>query len=1114
MQPAAVDNILADLNERQLAAVTAPPGPALVLAGPGSGKTHIITRRAAWLVATGAASSPHVLCVTFTNRAAQEMRTRLVALLGDPARDIWVYTFHALCTRILRRYGGQIELPAHFMIADEGLQTEIVVGALRGRDLSLEEYPPYRILDFISQHKRNLQDPAQAPISEEIPPALVEIAIAYNVTLAARALLDFDDLIGQTVRLLARDRAVRLALQRGLPHIMVDEYQDINRAQFELLKMLAPTGHDVLAVADAAQSIYSWRGAQPGLIDAYRHHYRPTVVELNTSYRATQTILFAAEHLIRHNDPAYREGETTGVTLEPGAPIFHYVFETPHQEQTWLVQLIRRLVAERGYEYGDVAILYRTHSLADELEGALLQAGIPLERVRRDSFFQEPSVREVVRYLRLARSLAGDDLLAAFNFPQTLADELTILQLRQLAIAHSLGLAELARRADQFPELGPLTRAELSSFIRLFDERLHPLAEAASEEAPDARQAAETGLSADEDGGAETVAPANDEEEDLSARGGDAAAVVAALFDALTERRSPFLPAELAVLRDAAAFFSFTAAASALRDALARHGEAGLTAPATPDGACAAAILSEAIGRYLGGRLVVDLTTVNIDEPKLDLRLAPDQPPLAVRPPSGALQYSLSAVAWRLAQELLMAHETAASGPLVVYDLETTGLDLVRDDIVEIAAQRLEEGEPVGPPFYSLVRPTRAITLSAWRVHHISPADVRNAEPIEAVLPRFLRYVGAAPVVGHNITRFDNRFIDRETGRLYGRGFPNPAIDTLDMAVRLYGEDPEVARSMSLESLLARLGIAEAVEHRAGADVGQTLALFRRLLWENDLQRGLAALPEYLPLVAAGMAAAGVPVVDENLTLWRGGKRILTRQTSHGLELPGLATARGLLEAALPEPAAALAALDAALASLRAATPPPPDAAWLTLQDRFAAHLESFARFSTDRSLDAFLDYEALVTGADTTPRGRTGDRVTMMTLHNAKGTEYPVVIIVGLEEDNLPLWTSLEDEGQLREERRVFYVGVTRAQRQLYLTSVRQRPDHLGLVRHRAVSRFAGELPPEYVRRFRINPRGEVQELTSPGSKEPGTVPEQADTPGQPDAGRASNDANAPDRT
>ena len=159
------------------------------------------------------------------------------------------------------------------------------------------------MLDFISQHKRNLSNPARTD-AENADPKLAELVAAYTVSLAERGLLDFDDLIGRAVSLLARERGVRLAMQRALPHILVDEYQDINRAQFELLKLLAPPGHDVLAVADEAQSIYGWRGAQPGLIADFRRQYHPTVIELEQNYRSSQTILFAAEHLIRHNLPA------------------------------------------------------------------------------------------------------------------------------------------------------------------------------------------------------------------------------------------------------------------------------------------------------------------------------------------------------------------------------------------------------------------------------------------------------------------------------------------------------------------------------------------------------------------------------------------------------------------------------------------------------------------------------------------------------------------------------------------------------------------------------------------------------------------------------------------
>ena len=713
---------------------------------------------------------------------------------------------------------------------------------------------------------------------------------------------------------------------------------------------------------------------------------------------------------------------------QPGAPIYHYLFSSSRQEQHWLAALINRLVGERGYRFGNIAILYRTHQLADELEAALLQAGIPLERIRRESFYQEPAVREIIRYLHLMRSLGSDDLLAALNFPETLADELTVLQLRQLAGSHDLTLAALAQRAADFPELGPLTRADLQSFIRLFEERLRP---------------------ATEEG---------------------AAAAVTALLEALVARSSPFSFVEYRALREAAAFLSCRDAALALRDQLAIHGQAHLTAPATVDGTCAAVILEQTIERYLGSRLEISLSIDDEPEQQLAIELKTQPEPLIIRPPQGSLSYSLSTLAWRLAQELLVAHETAGTEPLVVYDLETTGTDVLRDEIVEIAAQRLENTVPAGAAFYSLVRPRRGIPPAATRVHGIHMEDTEGAEGIEAVLPRFLRYTGQRPVVGHNVLRFDNRIVDRETGRLYGRGFPNPAVDTLEMARRLYQDDAEMAVGLGLESLMARLRLDSRSEHRAETHVAQTIALFRHLLRENALQRGLRALPEYLPLAAVGMAAGGVGLTDENQAIWHGAERVLARDAG--------TAAFELVRRRLDEPGRQV--FDEALAALRAGPVLPAEPRWATWQEQFMAHLAVFLRTSEDHSLEAFLDHVALVTGADTAQRTRLNDRVTLMTLHNAKGSEYPVVIIAGVEEENLPLWTTLGDEGQLSEERRVFYVGMTRAQRQLYLTSARQRGD--GFVR--VPSRFAWELPPEYVRRFQIGPGGEMSEISE--HKEP----------------------------
>ena len=1025
-------NLLAEFNLRQAQAVAAPPGPLLVLAGPGSGKTRVLTYRAAWLVSQQAVRPSQILGVTFTNKAAEEMRGRLETLLGPQGRDVRVHTFHGFCARVLRQYGEALELPPRFVIADEKNQAELIAGIVRQLGFSREQFPTYRVIDFISEFKRDLRDPAQASPSDELPAEMIAIAEAYQAAFRERNLLDFDDLIGQAVRLLAKDRMIRATLQAAIPHVLVDEYQDIDRAQFELVNMLVPKGGDVLAVADDAQSIYGWRGARPELIETFISHYRPTIFELEESYRSTDTILSAAQAVIRRGDQPRRRRHLLHSNQGIGTPIYHYIFATDRQEQEWLVQLVQRLVKERGHDYGDIAVLYRTHQLADALEGALLQANIPVQRVRKDSFFEEPRAREVTRYLHLVRSLSSDNLLAALNFPQTLADELTVLQLQQLADVHRLSLADLARQSAGFPELSPLTRANLAAFMRLFDEQLVP----------------------------------------RSNEG--AAAAVNALFDVLAQRRSPFDADEFRVLRDAGAFLRFADAAAALRDHLSAAGQATARVPANVDGAIAAAILSEVVERYLDARLTVELqATMEThraddkeftaggqpesdaespgpqDGPVIEILLAPGTEPLVVRPPHSEAGYSLSTVAWRLAQDLLVAHEMVGQAPVVVYDLETTGTDLRRDEIIEIGAQRWENGAAAGAAFYSLVKPVQPIPREATRVHGIHNDDLQNAESIQAVLPRFLRYVGPLTVVGHNIVRFDNRLVDRETGRLFRRGFPNPAVDTLEMARRLYSTESNTPESYALEALLRRFNLGQSVEHRAGKDVSQTATLFGHLQAENALQLGLRALPEYLPLVAAGMAAAGLALRDENAALWNAGQRMWARLGT----APGLDRVRKLLKIQSEDETE----LDAALARVQEqGASLAEDRAWDELNERFLAQVETFDRFAYDHSLGAFLDYQALVSALDTTALSRVG-QVSLMTLHNAKGTEFPVVIILGAEEELLPLWTTLGNPSQLAEERRVFYVGLTRAQSRLYLTSVRQRDE--GPLR--TPSRFAFDCRP-----------------------------------------------------
>lgn len=1015
---------LDSLNERQYEAVTHRASPLLVLAGPGSGKTRILTHRIAWLIREKGARPEQILAVTFTNRAAEEMRERLAALLGDEAGRVWIYTFHATAVRILRRFGAAIGVDPDFAILDEDEQRHTLNRILGQLDLSRELFPTGQILSYLSRRKSALLDPAEE--SDERDAGFAHIARVYETWLRERNALDFDDLIRFAVALLRQNEEIRQHYRRTLFHVLVDEYQDINAAQYELLKLLAPAGSSITIVADDDQSIYGWRGANPQLIDEYIDRYRPHIVKLDISYRCPPNILNGAQRLISHQRSKERQ-RLMRSEREGESPIYHYIFNDLQQEQRWLVTLVRKLMDERGHKPGDIAILYRTHQLGDSAEQALMQAGFQVQRLLKESFFDLPETREIVRFLQVIRSLNEDNFTGAVNFPLRQIDELTMIQLRRLAESRGIDLVELARRPHAYPEISPLTRAHLHHFLQWVDA--------------------------------------------LPAPDSDAAAAVRSLFQLLEQLRSPWRADDVAQLEDLMAFTDFSAEAGALAQIIAESRPLVIVHPSSIEGYAAAAILHHALVSYLDVEVQTiaraDLRSAELADRSVVVSVGDDLPELSqtvISFAAGGKRSGLAVAAWRLAQNLLVRYETVSEGCFVVYDIETTGTHVRRDEIVEIAAARYQGQQRVDAGFRSFVQPERGyIPAAATQVHNIRYEDVADAPPIGEVLPRFLDYIGDDVVVGHNIARFDNRFIDRARGLGPDqRGFNPHYVDTLRLARRLLpGEERH-----SLESVRRGMGLNGSVGHRAGQDVEQTaevfFALTRRLLAEKERE----ALAETLPLIALATVAADAAAENEWQILWDGAARMLAAGRGQPLLDDLLATLPADLQAEAQEQSLRLAAHEAAVTA--------EDIAWADLQQAFSVHLEAFQRYSSDRSMGAFIDYQALLTNLDTQAHTRDEDRVTLMTLHNAKGSEFPVVIIVGVEHEHLPLWRALNDPEQLAEERRVFYVGLTRAQEAVYLFSVRDRGD--GFVRH--PSRFAFEIPASNIRHFNIDAQNRMREM------------------------------------
>lgn len=390
-------SILNDLNSAQQKAVTQTDGPVLILAGAGSGKTKVLTHRVAYLIGDKHISPHRILMLTFTNKAAEEMRKRIRALLGTG--DVpFAGTFHSLCVRILRKNGSALGLSSNFVIYDEQDQLDAIREIMKTLDLSAKNYNPGAILHTISQAKNELISPTEYTQYARgyFQEAASRVYINYHQLLTKNAALDFDDLLVKTVRLFESHSDILAAYQEQYQYILVDEYQDTNKAQYLITKMLAGRNRNICVVGDASQSIYRWRGADFRNIINFKSDY-PDAHEfhLEQNYRSTQNILDAAHGVISKN--------TTHPVLKlwteknGGDQITLYEARTEHDEANFLTQTI--LQASRPFH--DFAVLYRTNAQSRVLEEAFLHAGIPYVLIGGTRFYERKEIKDVLAYLRV-----------------------------------------------------------------------------------------------------------------------------------------------------------------------------------------------------------------------------------------------------------------------------------------------------------------------------------------------------------------------------------------------------------------------------------------------------------------------------------------------------------------------------------------------------------------------------------------------------------------------------------------------------------------------------------------------------------------------------------------
>lgn len=398
-------SIVAGLNDAQKSAVLHNDGPLLILAGAGSGKTKTLTHRIARLLAAGVPSGA-ILAVTFTNKAAREMRERLAHLTGENADNrsfmFWMGTFHSICVKMLRFDGEHIGIPRNFIILDEADRLSLVKQAMKQLGISEKSFPPRGIASQISTAKNDLVSASEYAALAKLPmqKAAADVFPVYERLRQATAALDFDDLIAEAVRLLKSSDELRAVWQRRFQYILIDEYQDTNAAQYRLIKLLTGDAKNICVVGDDWQSIYSWRGADfTNILNFERDYPGATVVKLEQNYRSTKPILDAAHNVITKNHNRTDKKLTTDQT--GGLPVqIMYVGSELHEAES-VVMRIKGAVDLGARRYGDYAVLYRTNAQSRAMEEMCIRYGVPYRIVGGTRFYDRKEIKDIIAYLRL-----------------------------------------------------------------------------------------------------------------------------------------------------------------------------------------------------------------------------------------------------------------------------------------------------------------------------------------------------------------------------------------------------------------------------------------------------------------------------------------------------------------------------------------------------------------------------------------------------------------------------------------------------------------------------------------------------------------------------------------
>ena len=454
--------LLLHLNPEQLAAVTLPAQPALILAGAGSGKTRVLTTRIAWLIQTSSVSPAGVLAVTFTNKASKEMQARLATMLPINTRDMWIGTFHGLCNRLLRAHYRDAALPQTFQILDSQDQMSAIKRLLKRLNIDDEKFPPKHVMYFINSAKDQGLRAGDVEASDDYQRKFAELYAAYDDQCQREGVVDFAELLIRSYELLTRNQPLREHYQARFKHILVDEFQDTNDLQYKWLKLLAGTQSAVFAVGDDDQSIYAFRGANVGNMSAFEREFNvENLIKLEQNYRSHGHILDTANQLIANN--SRRLGKNLRTDAGHGEQVRIFEASSDLQEAQWLIEEAKQLIAE-GWMRSEIAILYRSNAQSRVIEHALFSASLPYRVYGGQRFFERAEIKHAIAYLQLIDNLNNDSaFLRVVNFPTRGVGARSIEQLQDAARQYGISLYAAV------PYVAGKAGAVVGDFIKLIE---------------------------------------------------------------------------------------------------------------------------------------------------------------------------------------------------------------------------------------------------------------------------------------------------------------------------------------------------------------------------------------------------------------------------------------------------------------------------------------------------------------------------------------------------------------------------------------------------------------------------------------------------------------------